>query len=183
LTAAGPPLFLNAKCDIQVSAPEKYCRSRRHAARSQARGGNRGGFGRPGPGNRPEKTAFMKGLRHLPFASPVGALGDRGQIREEAMILNPTQAVMVEHQLGAMVLADDHPLTHRFTELYGEHTFLLDDNGLNILEPNDAPLQSTARVINLGSWTNDEHKELRIHKPLALAVEVELGPSPTDTIH
>lgn len=99
------------------------------------------------------------------------------------MKLNTMQAEMVEDQLGAMALEEDHPLNPELREVYGDHTFLLNGAGLNIVEPNNPPLQSTARVIKLGTWTTEACEELRIHEPRVLTLAVELGPSETDTIH
>lgn len=99
------------------------------------------------------------------------------------MKLNSLQAEMVEDQLGAMVLEEDHPLSPELRKVYGDHTFLLNGGGLNIIEPNKPPLHFTGRVIKLGTWTTEACEELRIHEPRVLAQAVELGPSETDTIH
>ena len=40
-------------------------------------------------------------------------------------------------QFEAQVIPDSHPGLRQLNELYGDHTFFLDGNGLNIVEPVD----------------------------------------------
>lgn len=99
------------------------------------------------------------------------------------MKLNDAQASMVEDQLDAMVLPEDHPVNPDLKKVYGDHTFILDDEGLNIIEPNSEPLNWTASVIKLATWTNDARNELLVHEPEILGVTVEIGPEKPDVIH
>ena len=51
------------------------------------------------------------------------------------MKLNPTQLERTLGQFEARAIPDDHPVIPQLNDLFGEHTFFLDRNGLNIVEP------------------------------------------------
>jgi hypothetical protein len=57
-----------------------------------------------------------------------------GTDQELAMKLNEAQISRTLSQFPAQVLADDDPAVAQFSELFGHHTFLFDDRGLNVLE-------------------------------------------------
>jgi hypothetical protein len=83
------------------------------------------------------------------------------------MKLDSAQVEQTLAQFEADVLPDDHPLVRRLSALFGEHTFFLDDNGLNIVEPNerihsDVP---AGTVINLAHWSDAEATRLAPHEP------------------
>jgi hypothetical protein len=79
-------------------------------------------------------------------------------------------------QIDAEPLPESHPAMQRFNELFGEHTFLLDDSGLNIVEPvavEDG--LETGQVIRLASWTDESHTGLARHEPEFTDIVVVLG--------
>src|SRR6266705_3457407 len=49
----------------------------------------------------------------------------------------------------------------------GDHTFFLDRNGLNIVEPAEAAgaAAQSAKVVNLASWSDDDPTGLELHEP------------------
>src|SRR4029453_5024252 len=51
------------------------------------------------------------------------------------MKLNAAQLKQTLGQLGGRAISDDDPITPQLNDLFGEHTFLLDPHGLNIVEP------------------------------------------------
>jgi hypothetical protein len=56
----------------------------------------------------------------------------------------------------------------QLNELFGDHTFFLDSNGLNIVEPTvEATRAGTqaARVVNLANWTDADLTSLAPHEP------------------
>ena len=74
------------------------------------------------------------------------------------MKLTSAQVERTMSQFEVQALPDNHPAVPELNELFGEHTFLLDSNGLNILEPADGVPRGavqTARVINLANWSGD----------------------------
>jgi hypothetical protein len=93
------------------------------------------------------------------------------------MKLTSEQVTRTTKQFEVQPLPDSHPAVPQLKELFGEHTFLLDSNGLNILEPDDAipqELVQTARVINLANWSDATLTRLTPHEPEPTGEIVEL---------
>lgn len=69
------------------------------------------------------------------------------------MKLNVAQVERALGQFEAQALPDNHPVVPQLNTLFGEHTFFLDGNGLNVLEPAEIPEveSKTAEVVNLAS--------------------------------
>lgn len=63
--------------------------------------------------------------------------------------------------------------------MYGEHTYFLDSNGLNIVEPAAAELAPNTSgmgvVVNLANWTNSNPPKLEAHEPEPTESMVALG--------
>jgi hypothetical protein len=83
------------------------------------------------------------------------------------MKLNSAQVKQTMTQLNAQVLPDDHPAVARLNSVFGEHTFFVDQNGLKVLEPAEAPdMQGqTGEVISLAEWSDPDLTSLRPHEP------------------
>jgi hypothetical protein len=83
------------------------------------------------------------------------------------MKLNSTQVKQTLGQMNAHVLPDDHPAVTQLTDVFGDHTFFLDEGGLKVLEPNETPeeeLQS-GEVLSLADWTDATLTSLKPHAP------------------
>ena len=50
------------------------------------------------------------------------------------MKLNSAQVEHTLMQFEAQVIPEDHPLVPKLNELFGDHTFFLDGNGLNVVD-------------------------------------------------
>ncbi len=97
------------------------------------------------------------------------------------MKLTSAQVERTINQFGAQALPDSHPAVPQLNELFGEHTFLLDSNGLNILEPADEiPRERvrSARVVNIANWSDADLTHLSPHEPEPTGAIIEL-----DTTH
>jgi hypothetical protein len=91
------------------------------------------------------------------------------------MKLNSARIDQAARQLQAQALADDHPLTQRLNGLFGDHTFFLDRNGLNIVEPGapnlampaegDGESAEAVQVVELASWADEARNSLVPHDP------------------
>jgi hypothetical protein len=94
------------------------------------------------------------------------------------MKLNTVQVERTVTLLQAEALPDDHPLIPQLNRLFGEHTFFLDSNGLNIVEPaaegseaspapNGPGMETSAIgvVVNLATWTSSNPPKLECHEP------------------
>jgi hypothetical protein len=90
------------------------------------------------------------------------------------MKLDPAQLERTLGQFEARAIPDDDPVIRQLNDLFGEHTFLLDRHGLNIVEPVEATGES-AMVVNLASWSDDSRSGLELHEPEATDVVITLG--------
>jgi hypothetical protein len=94
------------------------------------------------------------------------------------MKLTSEQVTRTTTQFEVQALPDSHPAVPQLKERFGEHTFLLDSKGLNILEPADAipgPVQA-ALVVNLANWSDETLTRLAVHEPEPTGDIVELVP-------
>ena len=93
------------------------------------------------------------------------------------MKLTSEQVARTTSQFEVQALPESHPAVAQLSELFGEHTFLLDQNGLNILEPADASPKGrvqAARVVNLANWSDETLTRLAPHEPEPTGAIVEL---------
>src|SRR5215471_20255350 len=93
----------------------------------------------------------------------------RAKLKERAMRLNSTQIERTVSQFPAEPIPADHPAVAKLESVFGEHTFFLDGNGLNIVEPleddeHDGP---SCVVLNVASWSDDSGQSLQPHDPEA----------------
>jgi hypothetical protein len=77
-------------------------------------------------------------------------------------------------------LPADSPAVSQLNEVFGEHTFFLDSDGLHIVEPAEPTATTTTptgKVIKLAAWTNKERKALSLsqHRPEVTGIVVILG--------
>jgi hypothetical protein len=95
------------------------------------------------------------------------------------MKLTSAQVTQTLNQFSAQVIPDDHPLVPQLSNLFGDHTFFIDDDGLNIVEPAAEALSTagkqTARVVNVANW-NADLTSLAPHEPEPTESVVRLGP-------
>lgn len=77
-------------------------------------------------------------------------------------------------QFEAEALPDNHPAVPQLNQLFGDHTFFLDANGLNIVEPAG---QQTWQVVKLASWKDATQSSLMPHQPEPTDVVIALGRS------
>ncbi len=95
------------------------------------------------------------------------------------MKLNTAQVKQTLSQFDAQVLPDNHPAVTQLSNLFGDHTFFLDDSGLKVLEPAEAPdLESRAgQVVSLADWSDASLTSLKPHEPEMTGVLVILESS------
>ena len=101
------------------------------------------------------------------------------------MRLTPPLVERTLRQYEAQALPDNHPAMPELNRLFGNHTFFLDDNGLNIVEPaepDEEGKHEAAKVVNLAIWS-DGRKGLVAHEPEPTEVIVELGAEGPGTAH
>jgi len=93
------------------------------------------------------------------------------------MKLNSTQVKQTLNQMNAHVLPDNHPAVTQLTNLFGDHTFFLDDSGLKVLEPTEVPETGaeTGEVVSLADWTDQSLTSLTPHEPESTGTIVVFG--------
>jgi hypothetical protein len=97
--------------------------------------------------------------------------------KEHVMRLSAARAEQAMAQFEAQAIPDTHPAVPQLKGLYGDHTFFLASNGLNIVEPiprSNSGVQ-TATVVNLANWTDESATSLAPHEPEATDLIVELA--------
>jgi len=79
------------------------------------------------------------------------------------MKLNAAQLERTTTQLQAEVIPEDHPLIPQLNRMFGDHTYLLDSNGLIIVEPAAAELAPD--TAGMGVVVNLNPPKLEAHEP------------------
>jgi len=92
------------------------------------------------------------------------------------MKLNSAQLEQTLSQFEAQAIPDDHPLVPKLNELFGDHTFFLDSNGLNVVEANESTNAGApaGTVVNVASWSDAQLTSLMPHEPEPTEVVVIL---------
>ena len=97
------------------------------------------------------------------------------------MKMNTAQIEQALHQFQAEAIPMEHPMMPQLERLFGEHTYFLDGNGLNIIEPVEAENGGQRGVVvNLASWADAKAESFQPHRPESTDLVVDLG---TDSRH
>ena len=97
------------------------------------------------------------------------------------MRLSATQVEMAASQLNAEAIPDNHPLVPKLNEMFGDHTYFLDNQGLSVVEQAGSD-SSTPRadgkavVVSLANWTDENPPKLEAHEPELTDSVVTLSP-------
>lgn len=91
------------------------------------------------------------------------------------MKLTTEQAQHVANQLQGQAIPEEHPNAPQLKEAIGDHTFILNGEGLHIVEPGASDSGGAeAAVLRIGSWSQETEGQLFLHEPQgAQAVELE----------
>jgi len=93
------------------------------------------------------------------------------------MRLSPARVEQALNQFEAHVIPDSHPSMPEIKNLWGDHTYFLAVNGLNIVEPFDGDTGVEAgKVVNLADWSDPNATTLSPHEPEATEIVVEFAP-------
>jgi hypothetical protein len=94
------------------------------------------------------------------------------------MKLTSAQVERTLRQFEAQAVPNNHPAVAQLSEMFGDHTFFLDSNGLNIVEPIEAGPEAgaqPAQVVNLANWADEALTRLAPHEPEPTNAVVDLG--------
>jgi hypothetical protein len=84
------------------------------------------------------------------------------------MKLTAEQIDGVTSEFEAEAVPQDNRMIADLNNMFGEHTFFLDNNGLHIVEKLAEPEKAGApivRVVKLASWTDSDQRTLAAHPP------------------
>ena len=82
------------------------------------------------------------------------------------MKLNAEQVDAIEQQTGAAPIPEDNPANEALTNVFGDHTFYADQNGLHVLEQVEVEADGEhAEVVQIAEWANDDKSELQPIQP------------------
>jgi hypothetical protein len=92
------------------------------------------------------------------------------------MKLSSAEVELTLTQFEAQVIPDDHPLVPKLNELFGDHTFFLNGDGLNVVELNESTRAGVpmGTVVNLANWGDTRLTSLSPHEPEPTEVVVIL---------
>lgn len=85
------------------------------------------------------------------------------------MKLTSAQVELAVDQLQVSAIGETADIVRQLTELYGDHTFFIDPDGLHILEwieedqPGDG--RDMLSLVQLAAWTDDTRSEVVTHEP------------------
>jgi hypothetical protein len=92
------------------------------------------------------------------------------------MRLTSEQVERTLTQFDAQPIPEDHPALARLSEVFGDHTFFLDRNGLNVVEPaQPADGAEVGQVVKIAAWNDDQLTQLAPHPPEPTDLVVVLG--------
>lgn len=93
------------------------------------------------------------------------------------MRLTPVKVERTLKQFEAQAIPENHPSMPELSRLFGDHTFFLDGNGLNIVEAAVTGEEGSeeGQVVKLASWKDEGRTSLAAHAPEVTDVVVELG--------
>jgi hypothetical protein len=93
------------------------------------------------------------------------------------MKLDSAQVERTLSQFQGEAIPDNHPSVPQLNNVFGEHTFFLDRNGLSIVEPASAAGVGSqwAKVVKLANWSEANPNRLEPHQPEPTDIIVTLG--------
>jgi len=89
------------------------------------------------------------------------------------MKLSSEKLGSVLEQIDVEVIPDDHPSLPKLREVFGDHTFFVDDGGLTIIQPLDQH-RRTGGLVKIARWDNADPPHLVAHTPEETDVLIRL---------
>ena len=89
------------------------------------------------------------------------------------MKLSSEKLGSVLEQIEADVIPDDYPSLPKLREVFGDHTFFIDDNSLTIIQPLDQHRQ-TGELVKIARWDDADPPHLVAHTPEETDILIKL---------
>lgn len=99
-------------------------------------------------------------------------------MRLSAVRIHRTLNQLEDHSalLDAHPIPDDSPAMGQLNDLFGDHTFFIDNDGLHIVEPAEpAASVPTGKVVKLAAWKDSQRQALTPQPPEATGIVIVLG--------
>jgi hypothetical protein len=98
------------------------------------------------------------------------------------MKLNSALVERTVTQFDADPIPDRHPAMPQLNQVFGEHTFFLDPNGLHIVEPGapDADGAATGEVLRIAGWSDESRSSLAPQPPEPIGISIVLAADEPD---
>jgi hypothetical protein len=83
------------------------------------------------------------------------------------MKMNSAQIERTLEQFEGEVVPEDNPVLPQLKRIFGDHTYFLDQSGLNIVEPGEADHKDVrvGVVVNIADWADTGSRTLAPHDP------------------
>jgi hypothetical protein len=83
------------------------------------------------------------------------------------MKMNSAQIERTLEQFEGEVVPEDNPVLPQLKRIFGDHTYFLDQSGLNIVEPGEADDKAVRLgvVVNIADWAGAGSRTLAPHDP------------------
>ena len=99
------------------------------------------------------------------------------------MKLNSVLVERAVSQLGADPIPEQHPAMPQLNQVFGDHTFFLDTNGLHIVEPGSPTEKGdqTGEVVQVARWSDGNRTSLAPQQPSPTGITIVLEPAEPDS--
>jgi hypothetical protein len=99
------------------------------------------------------------------------------------MKLNSASVNEALNQFSAQPIPANHPVVPRLANMFGDHTFFLDAEGLLIIEQAGHQIRGApaGKVVKLASWSDENRQSLAPHEPEVTDLVVKLAPDGSES--
>jgi hypothetical protein len=77
-----------------------------------------------------------------------------------------------EDQFDAQAIPETHPAVAQLSQVFGDHTFFIDSEGLSIVEPSASAGAQEGTVVKLANWNDPTRTSLTPHEPEATDIVI-----------
>ena len=98
------------------------------------------------------------------------------------MKLTDDQIVSIENQYSVSPIPEDEPIIGQLSEIFGDHTFYLGENGLVVWDAIEADGSADERLVafQVAEWSDDTRSAMRVHEPVSTGIIASMGADAAD---
>lgn len=96
------------------------------------------------------------------------------------MKLNTALVEKTLSQFDAQAIPDNHPVIPQLNDVFGDHTFFINNSGLHVVEPLEAAEAEpeVGTVIKVAAWADQDRSSLAPHEPQPTGTVIPFKPEP-----